>query len=64
MLELTDQEIGFISLALAKVDPTGIMAEAASIQRKIADYARQKQERQMGEVAALQTDEVAEAPES
>lgn len=50
-IKFTDAEIGFISMALGKVDPTGMMAEAAGIQAKIRAYAMEKQQEQMAATA-------------
>ena len=52
-VHFNDQELGFISMALGKVDPTGIVAEAVAIQAKIRAYAMEKQQQQAQEAAAV-----------
>ena len=54
MVQFTDQELGFISMALGKVDPTGMIAEAVGIQAKIRQYAMEKQQEQMAATADVE----------
>ena len=53
MIQFTDAELGFINLALSKIDPTGIIGEAQGIRQKIQDYAQKKQAEQAEQTAAL-----------
>ena len=54
-VQFSDQELGFISMALGKVDPTGIVAEAVTIQAKIRQYAMEKQQEQVAVAAEVDT---------
>jgi predicted DNA-binding transcriptional regulator YafY len=56
-LNFTDAELNLIALALQKVDPTEIIAEAQTAKRKIQEYAQAKEGEpgKMGEKQALST---------
>ena len=57
-IKFTDQEISFVAMALARVDPTGLIAEAEAIKNKIRQYAEERNREQMALAAAeAETDE-------
>lgn len=53
MVEFSDAQLGFINLAMDKVDPTGIVAESVAIRQLIRTYAEEKQKAQIEAAAEI-----------